>query len=163
MPTPSTLWNAVTPDTIVSPSVYYSSPSQIRLMRVACQVLRICVGYSRQNPDYSGSSKHWYNYRQICVVVQYQRPQPRDADAMQLFRLSSLVVVAALVCTDDDWVVRGCWPTHKEDICQQMRQGVRMDTCYCNDDYCNTSSPTSLPSLLLLIPLLVSFLLPHVY
>ncbi|KAK8400025.1 hypothetical protein O3P69_003014 [Scylla paramamosain] len=116
---------------------------------------------------------------------------PVDEDNMQPFSLSHLVVLAALVCTgaavkcylgstdvtidcmgsctkttmmdDDDWVVRACWASRKDDNCLLTSQGVRMETCYCNDDYCNTSSPTSLPSLLLLVPLLFSFLMPRVY
>ncbi|KAG0703011.1 hypothetical protein GWK47_024974 [Chionoecetes opilio] len=96
-------------------------------------------------------------------VSLYQRPQPRDADAMQLFRLSSLVVVAALLCTGNT-VVWGCLPTRMDDSCiSETTVGIHLSVCYCNSDYCNTSAPTSLPSLLLLIPLLVSFLPTHVF
>ncbi|KAG0714096.1 Dynein heavy chain [Chionoecetes opilio] len=113
---------------------------------------------------------------------------------MQLFRLSSLVVVAALLCTGAavkcregvneesgtystkncsgscikvassyrNTVVWGCLPTRMDDSCiSETTVGIHSTLCYCNSDYCNTSAPTSLPSLLLLIPLLVSFLPTH--
>ncbi|MPC31131.1 hypothetical protein E2C01_024410 [Portunus trituberculatus] len=129
--------------------------------------------------------------RVLSVLKHYQFEEPPDEANMQDFSLSHLVVLAGLVCTgaavkcyigstdntvdcmgsctkttmmyDDDWVMRACWPSRKEDACTQMKQGMTMETCYCNNDYCNTSSPTSLPSLLLLVPLLFSFLMLRVY
>lgn len=124
------------------------------------------------------------------VLKHYQHKEHPDEGNMQHF-LSRLVVLAALVCCgaavqcyiggtdvtydcpgscsktrmmdDEDWVVRACVSSRKDDMCVQMREAVRMETCYCNDDLCNTASPTSLSSLLLLVPLLVSFLMLRVH
>lgn len=64
---------------------------------------------------------------------------------------------------DEDWVMRSCWPSRKDDRCDVTSMVVQTESCYCNTDYCNASSPSSLPSLLLLAPIILSFLLRHVY
>ncbi|XP_066942700.1 U-scoloptoxin(05)-Er2a-like [Macrobrachium rosenbergii] len=54
---------------------------------------------------------------------------------------------------------RHCWPTQEDEKCvTNDLKGVVTKTCYCNTDGCNAGSITSMFGLLLVMPLIISFI-----